>query len=265
MLALGVAAAALIARATSRPIRRLEEAARRVEEGDLTRRGRGGGEQRAALARSLLQPDDVPDLPDAPRPAAVRRRRLASAAHPPHRHPPRARGAPGGPAGGRRAHRRGSTPGSGRSTGSPEIVDELLILSRAGERGSPVRGVRRGRGHRADRRPAGARPPPRRGSSSTVDRRGDAGTCVCARDRLRAGTRRSDRERDPVLAARIGDRRSPSAPERVEVLDAAPASSPARRRRSSSGSIAAARAPGTRGPASACRSPASWPASGAAR
>ena len=63
VLALGVIAGALIARATSRPIRRLEEAARRVEEGDLTATAlvEGSSEQRS-LAQ-LLQPDDRPGSP----------------------------------------------------------------------------------------------------------------------------------------------------------------------------------------------------------
>ncbi len=54
VLGLGVLAGALIARATSRPIKRLEDAARRVEEGDLTTTAlvEGSSEQRS-LARSF--------------------------------------------------------------------------------------------------------------------------------------------------------------------------------------------------------------------
>ncbi|MGE5857157.1 MAG: HAMP domain-containing protein, partial [Solirubrobacterales bacterium] len=54
VLALGVIAGALIARETSRPILRLEDAARRVEEGDLTTTAlvEGSSEQRS-LARSF--------------------------------------------------------------------------------------------------------------------------------------------------------------------------------------------------------------------
>ena len=93
VLVLGAVAGALIARQTSRPIGRLEDAARRVESGDLTATAPVEGSTRAALARPLVQSDDRAAGQVAARTAGVRRRRLPPAAHAADRGPPTARGA----------------------------------------------------------------------------------------------------------------------------------------------------------------------------
>ena len=137
VLALGVIAAALIARATSRPIRRLEEAARRVEEGDLTATAlvEGSSEQRslahsfnrmtARISRMLRgQQEFVADASHQLRtPLTGIRLELEEL---------------------RESLSKGDERITGVDTGIREvdrlsrIVDELLILSRAGERDSPA-------------------------------------------------------------------------------------------------------------------------------
>ncbi len=137
VLALGVIAGALIARETSRPIRRLEETARRVEEGDLGTEAlvEGSSEQRS-LARSFNrmtarisrmlrgQQEFVADASHQLRtPLTGIRLELEEL---------------------RESLPEGDERIGGVDTGIREvdrlsrIVDELLILSRAGERDSPA-------------------------------------------------------------------------------------------------------------------------------
>jgi two-component system, OmpR family, sensor kinase len=179
VLALGVIAGALIARATSRPIRRLEEAARRVEEGDLTAMAliEGSSEQRS-LARSFNRM-----TARISRMLRGQQEFVADASHQLRT-----------PLTGIRLEleelREGLPEGDERITGIDTgirevdrlsgIVDELLILSRAGERESPteefeVAGATERIVGRLSKTAAEA------GIRLTVDRREDAGNCVCAR------------------------------------------------------------------------------------
>ncbi|HEX5822122.1 MAG TPA: HAMP domain-containing sensor histidine kinase [Solirubrobacterales bacterium] len=223
VLALGVAAAAVIARATSRPIRRLEEAARRVEEGDLAAAAvvEGSSEQRS-LARSFNrmtsrisrmlrgQQEFVADASHQLRtPLTGIRLELEELRE-------------GLPEGDERI--------GGIDTGIREvdrlsgIVDELLILSRAGERGSPfeefdVAGATERIADRLGKTAAEA------GIRLTVTRRGDAGTSVCPR---------ADFERALEALIENAIRYSPDGSEieigveseRVEVLDRGPGLEP---------------------------------------
>ena len=223
VLALGVAAAAVIARATSRPIRRLEEAARRVEEGDLAAAAvvEGSSEQRS-LARSFNrmtsrisrmlrgQQEFVADASHQLRtPLTGIRLELEELRE-------------GLPEGDERI--------GGIDTGIREvdrlsgIVDELLILSRAGERGSPVEefdvaGATERIADRLGKTAAEA------GIRLTVTRRGDAGTSVCPR---------ADFERALEALIENAIRYSPDGSEieigveseRVEVLDRGPGLEP---------------------------------------
>ncbi len=118
----------------------------------------------------------------------------------------------------------GSTTASGRSTGSPGIVDELLILSRAGERGSPVEefdvaGATERIADRLGKTAADA------GIRLTVTPRGDAGTCVCPRADF-------ERALDALIenAIRYSPRGSEIeiavGSERIEVLDRGPGLEP---------------------------------------
>jgi len=179
VLALGAAAGALIARATSRPIRRLEDAAHRVEQGDLTATAmvERSSEQRS-LARSFNrmtsrisrmlrgQQEFVADASHQLRtPLTGIRLELEELRE-------------GLPAGDERI--------AGIDTGIREvdrlsgIVDELLILSRAGERGSPVEEFDVGGASEriADRLGKTAA---ESGTRLTVERRAGAGACVCPR------------------------------------------------------------------------------------
>lgn len=179
VLALGVIAGALIARETSRPIRRLEVAARRVEQGDLGAEAlvEGSSEQRS-LARSFNrmtarisrmlrgQQEFVADASHQLRtPLTGIRLELEEL---------------------RESLPDGDERIAGVDTGIREvdrlsgIVDELLILSRAGERESPaeefdVAGATERIAERWRRTAAD------RGIRLTVKDRGDAGSCVCAR------------------------------------------------------------------------------------
>ena len=223
VLALGVAAGALIARATSRPIRRLEQAARRVEEGDLTAAAvvEGSTEQRS-LARSFNrmtsrisrmlrgQQEFVADASHQLRtPLTGIRLELEEL---------------------RESLPEGDERIAGIDTGIREvdrlssIVDELLILSRAGERGSPVEeldvaGATERIADRLGRTAAEA------GIRLTVTRRGDAGTSVCPRadferalDALIENAIRYSR-RGSEIEIGVGS-------ERVEVLDRGPGLEP---------------------------------------
>jgi signal transduction histidine kinase len=219
VLALGVAAGALIARATSRPIRRLEEAARRVEEGDLTATAvvEGSSEQRSLahsfnrmtsrISRMLRgQQEFVADASHQLRtPLTGIRLELEELRE-------------GLPEGDQRI--------AGIDTGIREvdrlsgIVDELLILSRAGERGSPVEefdvpGAAERIAARLSKTAAEA------GTELTVERLGDAGPCVCARADF-------ERALDALIENAISYSPRGSeitiavAPERIEVLDRGP-------------------------------------------
>ncbi len=219
VLALGVAAAALMARATSRPIRRLEEAARQVEEGDLTASAvvEGSSEQRS-LARSFNRMTSRIS-----RMLRGQQQFVADASHQLRT-----------PLTGIRLEleelREGLPEGDERITGIDTgirevdrlsgIVDELLILSRAGERGSPVEefdvaGATERIAGRLSKTAAEA------GIQLTVDRRGDSGTCVCAREDF-------ERALDALIENSIAYSPRGSeitiavAPERIEVLDRGP-------------------------------------------
>jgi two-component system, OmpR family, sensor kinase len=223
VLALGVAAGALIARATSRPIRRLEEAARRVEGGDLTATAvvEGSSEQRSLansfnrmtsrISRMLRgQQEFVADASHQLRtPLTGIRLELEELRE-------------GLPDGDERI--------AGIDTGIREvdrlsgIVDELLILSRAGERGSPVEefDIAGATERIADRlgKTAGEA-----GIHLDVERRGTPGTCECPRaDFERAlealienAIRYSPRGSDITIA---------TSADRVEVLDRGPGLEP---------------------------------------
>ncbi len=179
VLALGVIAGALIARETSRPIRRLEETARQVEEGDLSTEAlvEGSSEQRS-LARSFNrmtarisrmlrgQQEFVADASHQLRtPLTGIRLELEEV---------------------RDTLPEGDDRIAGVEMGIREvdrlsrIVDELLILSRAGERESPVEEFDVGTATRriVDRwRKTAAEAEVR----LTLSEPGDAGSCVCAR------------------------------------------------------------------------------------
>ena len=179
VLALGVIAGALIARETSRPILRLEDAARRVEEGDLTTTAlvEGSSEQRS-LARSFNrmtarisrmlrgQQEFVADASHQLRtPLTGIRLQLEELRD-------------GLPDGDERAA--GIDAGIKEVDRLSEIVDELLILSRAGERESPaeefdVAGAAERITERWSKTAADA------GIRLTLAHEGDAGSCVCAR------------------------------------------------------------------------------------
>ena len=148
VMALGVAAGRAD-RATDRepdpPARRR----RRRGRGRRPRSARGGrGVERAALAGAQLQRDDRARGPDALQSAGVRCRRLASAAHAAHRAAPATRGA---------RDRVPPTNATSVKAAMHEvdrlaaIVDELLILSRAGESGGQGEAVSLG-GRRRPRR-----------------------------------------------------------------------------------------------------------------
>ena len=223
VLALGVIAGALIARETSRPIRRLEEAARRVEEGDLRTEAlvEGSSEQRS-LARSFNrmtgrisrmlrgQQEFVADASHQLRtPLTGIRLELEEL---------------------RESLPKGDERIAGVDTGIREvdrlsrIVDELLILSRAGERESPAeefdvagateRIVERWRRTAAEE-----------GIRLTMTGQGDAGSCVCARADF-------ERALDVLIenAIQYSPRRAEVeiavGPKRIEVLDRGPGLEP---------------------------------------
>ncbi len=223
VLALGVAAGALIARATSRPIRRLEQAARRVEEGDLTTTAvvEGSTEQRS-LARSFNRMTSRIS-----RMLRGQQEFVADASHQLRT-----------PLTGIRLEleelREGLIEGDERIPGIENgiqevdrlsgIVDELLILSRAGERDSPVEefDVAAATERIADRLGKTAA---EAGIALTVRRHGDAGTCVCPR---------ADFERALDVLIENAIRYSPLdseievavGRERIEVLDRGPGLEP---------------------------------------
>ena len=136
------------------------------------------------------------------------------------------------------------------------IVDELLILSRAGEHELPGERVDLGRRRRrAAERWRGTAA--ERGDRARVARRRRRAAGWCARPDL-------DRSIDALVENALLYSPAGStvtiaaAPGRIEVLDRGPGLAAARRRRSSSASAAAAPASAARaGPGSACRSRAS--------
>ena len=179
VLALGVIAGALIARETTLPIRRLEDAARRVEEGDLTTTAlvEGSSEQRS-LARSFNrmtarisrmlrgQQEFVADASHQLRtPLTGIRLQLEEL---------------------RETLPDGDERSKGVDAGIQEvdrlsgIVDELLILSRSGERESPVEEFDVGT---AVARIAGRwrKTAAERQIELLVTGEDEAGSCVCAR------------------------------------------------------------------------------------
>ena len=223
VLALGAVAGALIARETSLPIRRLEEAARRVEEGDLDAGAtvEGSTEQRS-LARSFNRMT-----------ARIRRMLrgqqefVADASHQLRT-----------PLTGIRLEleelRESLPEGDERIAGIEggirevdrlaEIVNELLILSRAGERGSPVEefDVAAATERLVDRR---QRTAAEAGVRLTFSRDERAGSCVCARADF-------ERALDTLIenALRYSPPRAEvrvlAGPRQIEVLDRGPGLAP---------------------------------------
>ena len=218
VLLLGAIAGALIARQTSRPIGRLEEAARRVEEGDLTATApvEGSSEQRT-LARSfnrmtarlgkLLrgQQEFVADASHQLRtPLTGVRLQLEELRE----------DTPEG-------ERRNEIDAGIREVDRlSEIIDELLILSHAGERESP--------GEEFDVAPAADRALERWQKTAdeaaielTRESIGETGSCWCARADF-------DRALDALIenAIRYSQRGSEvrivTAPDRIEVVDSGP-------------------------------------------
>ena len=189
-------------------------------------------------------------------PAGLRRRRLPSAAHPADRAArcsSRSCGRP--PTGDPRAERLDA--GMSEVDRLSQMVDELLVLSRAGEHEQPGTevdlAIGRGPGRAMDK---GGRRCRRRARAET-----ETASTVWCRRRPRSRARRADRERDPVLARRQlrrgRDRHRPAS--RSSTRD--PGSSRARRRPSSSAFTAGA--PGARASRDRAR-PADRPRAGGA-
>ncbi len=223
VLGLGILAGALIARETSNPIRRLEQAARRVEEGDLstTAAVEGSSEQRS-LARSFNrmtgrisrmlrgQQEFVADASHQLRtPLTGIRLELEEIRE-------------GLPEGDERIE--GIDAGIREVDRLSEIVDELLILSRAGERESPVEEFDAGAATEriVDRwRKTAAEA----GVDLNLGAGAEAGTCVCVRvdferalDALIENAIQYSPEGSEVTVA--------TAPGRIEVRDRGPGLEP---------------------------------------
>ena len=104
-----------------------------------------------------------------------------------------------------------------------QMIDELLELSRAGERERAGRAARARRARRAPRPSAGGR---RRRARASAERRGDgaAGAAWLQPRRRRPDPRRARRERARLLAARDAPSRSPRSPAGSRSATAGPGS-----------------------------------------
>ena len=199
-------------------------------------------------------------------PAAVRRRRLPPAAHAAHRRcacASRRRGALAV----RRAAARELDAGMAEVDRLAAIVDELLVLSRAGR----ARAARRAARPRGDAAARAARALRGRGRARRRRRRCASTAATPAHGLVRAAD--LDRALDVLVenalrysAPRAARSRSPSRPGRIEVRDRGPGPAPGEEEavfeRFHRGAPARRAA---RARASGCRSPASWRAAGAAR
>ena len=227
MLLLGLAAGALIARQIAGPLRRLDDAAERVKEGDLSARAKvEGSEEQRSLATTFNQMTARLE-----RLVEGQREFVADASHQLRT-----------PLSGLRL-RLEEARAVARDRDAEEEIDgalvevdrlaamvtELLLLSQAGEADAPAERV-----DLADAaRRAAERFPERRQHRQRPARA--AGARRAGRPRPRA--RRPDRERAP-LRRRQG-RRSSRGPAPIDVLDEARASTPPSSSRSSSASTAA--------------------------
>jgi two-component system, OmpR family, sensor kinase len=222
VLLLGLIAAAMIARGTSRPIGRLEDAARRVEQGDMTATAavEGSSEQRslaqsfnrmtARLGRMLRgQQEFVADASHQLRtPLTGIRLQLEELRE-------------AATAGARRDE---IDAGLREVDRLSEIIDELLILSRAGERESP--GEEFDVAQAADRaRERWTKTADDAGIDLARDSIGESGSCWCVRADF-------DRALDALIenAIRYSPRGSEvrivTVPGRIEVLDGGPGLEP---------------------------------------
>jgi two-component system, OmpR family, sensor kinase len=223
VLLLGALAGALIARETSKPIGRLEEAAQQVEAGDLTTRAavEGSSEQRA-LARTFNSMTERLE-----RLLGSQREFVADASH--QLRTPltgirlqleelREEVSPGDP---RAAELDAALAEVDRLAA---IVNELLVLSRAGEREMPaeVIDVQRGVGQAITRWGKAAE---EAGVELGYEENGSAPRCVCARADF-------DRVLDSVIenavlySPRGSEVRVRTTPERIEILDQGPGLEP---------------------------------------
>ena len=212
VLVLGLGAGALIAGQVAGPVRRLDQAARRVAEGDLSARAKvEGSAEQQRLARTFN------DMTVAARaaggqPARVRRRRLAPAPHAAQRAAAAARGGPRLDRR-RRTPTRRSTPACASSTGCRRWSPSCSC-SRRRARSTPRPSASTSRTRRAAPRRAGTAP---RAAASAPS--GDAGR------RLRAARRPRPRARRAVENAihyGNGEVEVRSRPGAVEVLDRGP-------------------------------------------
>ena len=257
VLVLGLAAGALIAGQVAGPVRRLDAG------GAACRRGRpvgpreGRGQHRAAAARAHVQRHDraaraaasSASATSSPTPRTSSARRSAGCGCGSRRRAPR----PPTPTPTRR-----STPACAELDRLSAMVSELLVLSQAGEVDAPP--------ERVDLEDAAA---PRRGALGR--RRGRARPLLAATPAdgfappadLDRAIDALDRERDP-LRQRRGRGLRAAGRARGARPRPRPRATRTWRRSSSASTAAPPAAPGRTAPASGCRSPASWPAAGAA-
>ena len=255
VLLAALVAAFLLARGITRPIERLGAAARPDRVGRPRRPRRGRGQPRAALAGALVQPDDRAAGPRAAGADGVRRGRVAPVADAADRAAAADRGG-ARDARPRRCAARISTPASSELDRMSHTIDDLLVLSRTGEREGAGEAVDLADAV-ADARRRWGRAAAAREIALSAEHGGAAQRLGLAR-RPRPRRRRGGRERDPLHAAggHVIVRADGAA---IEVLDDGPGAR-ARRggARSSRASIAGRPAAGARpAPGSACRSPAS--------
>ena len=256
VLVLGLGAGAVIARQVAGPVRRLDQAARRVAEGDLSARAKvEGSAEQQRLARTF---NDMTSRLE--RLVASQREFIADASHQLRT-----------PLSGlrlrleeARASTRDADAHEEIDAGLREldrlsaIVSELLVLSQAGEVDAPP--------ERVDLEDAAHRAAARWDGADGGRVRSPTAIPPTASARSPTSTARStrwSRTRSTTATARSRSARGPGA---VEVLDRGPGLDRrgAGRPSSSASTAASPAAPARPGPASGCRSRASWRAAGAA-